>query len=713
MYESHFGITGLPFQLNPDPSFYFDSRGHRSALAYLKFGVHQGEGFIVVTGEIGAGKTTLVRTLLGELDAEKIVAAQIVSTQLEAGDLLRAIVTAFGIPSKSLTKADLISTIEGFLTALTAKGRRALLIVDEAQNLNREAIEELRMLSNFMLGNRSLLQSFLVGQPELRSLLLSKPMEQFRQRVIASCHLGPLDTTETRAYIEHRLHKVGWKYDPGFAPNAFDEIYRWTGGVPRRVNILCNRIMLAAFLNGDHVIDAQVVERVARELRTEVGDPSGPVELPLALPPRIVPQQSPAAAQAARDEALAALRFAEPTASQPMPLDQLPAPAEPGTPGPLLCVIASRSDTVKLAPLVRHLAARKDLPGVRLVHTGHADEALFAELDLPVADVSLEVIAGSNTQRTAEVMLRFEPVIDATQPSAVLLVGGSDAALACSLVASKKDVPVVNLEAGLRSFERGEPAEINRRMTDQLAGLLCTTVRSAQYTLVREGIADKRVQFVGNLLADAVKQVATQAIKPQDTLRRLGSDAACMADRNGYGVVTLQHDSNISDRSVFAQVLGALQVASTELPLLWLMHERTRSRFEDMGLLSMILDARIKLLPAVGYREMIGMIAGATCVMTDCGEVQEEATVLGVPCMTLLPYTDRLITVDEGSNTVVGRSRSLLNRAIGETLKYGGKKGRPPELWDGETSRRIGDHLVEWLREQATARRSGGAVQAA
>ena len=227
MYESFFGLTGKPFQLNPDPSFYFGSRGHKRAFAYLEYGLYQSEGFIVITGEIGAGKTTIVRSLLEQLDREKVVAVQLVSTQLDADDMLRAVGAAFGIPVKSVDKAMLLASLEAFLCQLAVGKKRALLIVDEAQNLTPRAVEELRMLSNFQLGDQALLQSFLVGQPELRSMMHGEQMQQLRQRVIASYHLGPLDKEETRGYIEHRLKHVDWKDDPHFDPACFDSASRY------------------------------------------------------------------------------------------------------------------------------------------------------------------------------------------------------------------------------------------------------------------------------------------------------------------------------------------------------------------------------------------------------------------------------------------------------------------------------------------------------
>ncbi len=274
MYESFFGLTGKPFQLNPDPSFFYGSRGHKRAFAYLEYGLYQSEGFIVITGDIGAGKTTIVRSLLEQLDSSKVVAVQIVSTQLEADDMLRAVGTAFGLPVRSVDKAILLASLEAFLCELVTAKKRALLVVDEAQNLPPGAIEELRMLSNFQLGDQALLQSFLVGQPELRAMMQSPQMQQLRQRVIASYHLGPLDKGETQGYVEHRLKHVGWKDDPRFDPACFDLIHALTGGIPRRINTLCNRLLLATFLAERHEIATHDVEMIANEIGEEVGHES-------------------------------------------------------------------------------------------------------------------------------------------------------------------------------------------------------------------------------------------------------------------------------------------------------------------------------------------------------------------------------------------------------------------------------------------------------
>jgi putative secretion ATPase (PEP-CTERM system associated) len=274
MYETYYQLTGKPFQLNPDPSFFFASKGHSRAFAYLKYGVYQGDGFIVITGEIGAGKTTMVKTLLDELDSERIVAAQLISTQLDANDLVHAVAAAFGLPNQELSKPEMLAQFEAFLTSLVGQERRALLIVDEAQNLKPEAMEELRMLSNFQLGSRSLLQSFLVGQPELRDTLRGPSMEQLRQRIIASYHLGPMDRKETRAYVLHRLDRVGWKGDPQLDEAIFDRLFEATGGLPRTINAVCNRLFLGASLEEKHAIGPAEFAETIKEMRDELGPKS-------------------------------------------------------------------------------------------------------------------------------------------------------------------------------------------------------------------------------------------------------------------------------------------------------------------------------------------------------------------------------------------------------------------------------------------------------
>jgi len=274
MYESFFGLTSKPFQLNPDPAFYFASKQHRRAKAYLEYGVSRNEGFIVITGEIGAGKTMVLRSLIEGLNGSNVITGHLVTTQLGAEDTLRMVGAAFGFRVKDVPKSELLITLEAFLISQTSKGKRCLLVVDEAQNLTPRAVEELRMLSNFQFGNQALLQSFLVGQPEFREILQQPEMEQFRQRVAATCHIGPLDEDETRAYIEHRLKCAGAKDKPTFEPAAFEGIYKASGGIPRRINSVCDRLLLAGFLSGRTHITGDDVGEVVREFAQESAVPA-------------------------------------------------------------------------------------------------------------------------------------------------------------------------------------------------------------------------------------------------------------------------------------------------------------------------------------------------------------------------------------------------------------------------------------------------------
>ena len=273
MYENFYGLSSKPFQLNPDPDFYFGSKQHRRAKAYLDYGVQRNEGFIVITGEIGAGKTTLVRGLLGSLDAGKVLTATLVTTQLGAEDTLRLVGAAFGIRVKDASKAEVLMALEAFLVQQTSQGKRCLLIVDEAQNLCAQAVEELRMLSNFQYGQQALLQTFLVGQPEFRVILQSPNLQQFRQRVTATCHIGPMDGAETQGYIEHRLRHAGATGRPSFQATAFEAIFAASGGIPRRINMICDRLLLLGFLGNRDNFGVDEVNEVVQEIQAEAHIP--------------------------------------------------------------------------------------------------------------------------------------------------------------------------------------------------------------------------------------------------------------------------------------------------------------------------------------------------------------------------------------------------------------------------------------------------------
>jgi general secretion pathway protein A len=270
MYAEFYGLSTPPFQLTPDARFFFESTVHRQAMAYLVYGLHHAEGFIVITGEVGAGKTILVDNLLSTIDQGSFTIAKIVTSQLGGDDLLHLVAGGLGVAKEGLSKGALLQRINDFAVAQQRNRRRVLLVVDEAQNLSFEALEELRMLSNIVVGRTMALQSFLLGQPQFRATLGSARLEQLRQRVTAAYHLGPLSEAETRAYVEHRLRRADWRGDPQLTDDCFPLIFRYTGGVPRQINTLCSRLFLFGFLEEIHTLQATAVEKVARDLRDEL-----------------------------------------------------------------------------------------------------------------------------------------------------------------------------------------------------------------------------------------------------------------------------------------------------------------------------------------------------------------------------------------------------------------------------------------------------------
>ena len=317
MYEQFYGLDARAFQLTPDPHFYFESASHKRALSYLGYGLNQGEGFIVITGEVGAGKSTLVAHLMERVDPASLTVAQIVTTALDGAELVHMVAEAFGLAADGVDKPGVLSAIERFLQDEARAGRRCLLIVDECQNLDLPALEELRMLSNFQLGSHPLLQSLLLGQPEFRRTLAQHPaLEQLRQRIIASHHLEGLDANEVERYVSHRLAQVGWEgQSPRLSSDLMAGIYRQTGGIPRRVNQVMNRLLLLGAIE-EHgeltcaMLDAVIAEMAGDETRGAALDPS-----PLSIEPAEAPQdverlEDMSALLAERDERTAELEAA-------------------------------------------------------------------------------------------------------------------------------------------------------------------------------------------------------------------------------------------------------------------------------------------------------------------------------------------------------------------------------------------------------------------
>lgn len=288
-YTDFFNLREYPFNLTPDLRFYFRSESHRRALSYLSFGLSKGEGFVVITGEIGAGKTVFIDYFLSRLPKSNVVTATISSTQFQAESFLRMVASAFGLREKNIDKATVFRDLESFLLETHQRNCRAILIVDEAQGLPISALEELRMLSNIYHQNRPLLQVFLIGQPEFRRKLSGTGLEQLRQRIVAIHHLTPLSEDELRQYVLYRLQKVGWNNDPSFADGCFTAIHRETKGVPRLVNNLCDRLLWNAFIEEAHSISIEDVQFVVSDMKIDADglslelDPTAEASEPLEL----------------------------------------------------------------------------------------------------------------------------------------------------------------------------------------------------------------------------------------------------------------------------------------------------------------------------------------------------------------------------------------------------------------------------------------------
>ena len=372
------------------------------------------------------------------------------------------------------------------------------------------------------------------------------------------------------------------------------------------------------------------------------------------------------------------------------------------TPFRILCVVGARPNFMKMAPIMAALAELRPQVEVQLVHTGqHYDVAMnhqyFAALGIPDPDINLEVGSGSHAVQTADVMKKFEPAVDQVQPTAVLVVGDVNSTIACALVAAKKGVPVIHVEAGLRSFDRAMPEEINRVLTDQLSDLLFTTEESGADNLAREGIGAGRVHFVGNVMIDTLRANLARAV-PAPQIAADAGRPDFKAGKGEYAVLTLHRPSNVDDKAVLQGLLESAARIAERTPVIFPVHPRTRATIEKFGLSHLLDRPDVLLLPPMGYLEMLGLMKDARVVLTDSGGIQEETTALGTPCITLRHNTERPITVDEGTNNIAGNDPAHVWAAYEAQLAGAGKAGRIPHFWDGRAAERIAAIVLDWLK---------------
>lgn len=659
MYERHFGITDLPFKLSPDPFFYFGSRQHQAALDAVRQAFTRELPFIILSGEVGAGKTTILRAWLPEVEAAGVAVGQIANTQLDADDLMFAITVAFGIEMRPDTNGSCDAALRGFLHTL--QGREALIVIDEAQNLSHDALRRLAALADTASEERASLRICLAGQPELRANIANPALREFMSRVQHSSHLVALDAVQMRQYIEHRLRRVGWSGTPSFDIGAFDSIHQSTGGIPRRINVLCNRLLLAQFLGDGRHIDAQSVAAAARALRAETGDHA----------------------------------FAGGTQRCPSEIPRLPTIES----GAIVVVVSGRSDHIKSIPLLRALGRRRDIPpAVLLAVTDERTWSLDRDLHA-FAGISQQrlVLAQGARPQPSVVGERFKHFLQVWLPSAVMVIDGDEFSLCCATVAHDACVPLVHVDSNACAEGLDSTAPSPRDAIGRLADLRFGDPSESH--LRRERCSSPFVG-AGNLLIDSVYLAA------QMTARRAQPDAYSAArqyadKQRGYGIVALEQRPETLNEPCREAVVPVIRGLSRELPLFWPLPRETMRSLRQTCTAQALAGERIVCIEDLGYAAYIGLLRDATCVLTDALNVVDEAAAVGVACLWMGGGGDE----DAGHHRRlpcrdVGSSATRAVRAVWEILFGIGRSatvsgpGR-----DGHAAIRMSAYLARWLIE--------------
>ena len=658
MYEGHYGFSGPAFRMSPDPEFLFGSENQRDVLATMRGIFEREPPFLVVSGAMGVGKTTLMRTWFREFERDGISVVHLANTQLDRGELLSAIAARWRVGETGGSDADegTIDRLQPFLLSLGHAP--TLLAIDEAQNLAVDALQGLIDLADAARSFNARLRICLSGQPELCQHAAALPT--LAPLVQRWCHLDALAPAQTQQYIEHRLLKVGWVGVPSIELAAFGEIHRFTGGVPRRINALTHRLLLSLFLGSGTRIDASSVVTVARALRAETGD--GPVDR-----------------GASREAYLRSRR----------------APVERGA---IVLLASGRSDHVKAVPLLHAIALRNDLPGATIVSVAGAaiwrsNEELHTFVGLSADHVSL---ADESVPSLDAVAARFEAFIDQNEPAAVVVFDGDPRSQCCAMLAAGRELPLIHVGSDAQAAGAPDGAELARAAIRQIANLRFDCQDGA--TLVGSHAAP-RACSVGNVAIDAVRlalQKETQ--RPRSTAVVPGPAERATTPR-GYGVVALKPVPDMAGaRPCRAETLAMLRDVSRDLPLVWPSSQAQQLARDDKKFARSLQGCEIRCNDDLSHAEFIDLLRDATCVLTDSLDVIEEAAALRVPCISFGVCHVRQGAATQWSTDIQpGESARRVTRAVWQIVFNGAPPLDAPSHWDGHAAPRIATQIARWL----------------
>ncbi len=642
MYEPHFGLSAPAFAAQPDAGLYFASRNHADVLADMRYGIYRGEGFVVIIGDAGTGKTMLARLLLADVKPDKVVAAHLAGVPPGDGELVPAILNAFGLNAALGTRSHSLAALEDHLLKLVTQGRRGLLLIDQAHGLSSQALDELRHLSTLQLGTLALLQVFLLGRPALARMLNAASMAPVRQRVLTSNRLHPLPSHETAAYIEHRLRARGWRGQPAIEPAAHAALHQASAGVPRQINLLCERVFDAA--------SAAALQRVTAELVQQVNhlhgsEPPGPgmagepisttitatITAPITGPVTTPPNAPPGAALGTPRSA----PFTATTAVAGTPW-QLPALHGNLAGAPLVCVAGTLVDMLKARVLNHYLQAAPGAVDMVIVSPqAQADTPLAQAGLLGLKPAHMEMHLAVNptgyAQCMAEVLRRFDALLDVLLPRAVLVLGDTPASLACALVARQRGLLGIRLDAGLRGGNERDPQALNAALIDRTANLLFAAHAAAQQNLRHEGLGDNASVLAGSVLVELVAHAERQGGPLPALLQRSGARAQGLEVGRGYVLATLKVPA---DDPWPADVADTLRALRPQAPVLWLMDEASRQAMAGSGFAQRLERDGVCLVNDATVIEQLCLVRHARVVLADAARVlADEAQALGTPVL--------------------------------------------------------------------------------